>query len=694
MNSGDPSSSGPAQMTPSNSAGGWLGFAVRRGYLSAQQSAELAEEAERSGWDARQLAVERGLVTPVERDIIEALLAPEQVAPGYRVLDVIGCGGLGVVYKAQQLNLDRPVALKTVLVTRLNTPGVLARFQQEAKTIGALRHPNIVTAFDTGTHAGRLYLAMELVEGLDLAQLIQHEKREMNSGEQKQGIHSEQKQLHSSEQRQLLPGEQKLDELRGLWIARQVAGGLAHAAERNIVHRDIKPANILITKAPHGYPLPARVPLAKITDFGLALLAANDDDTRLTLAGTTMGTPNYMAPEQLAGSTVDLRADIFALGATLYQLLTGETPFAGATLAEIVSNRVKGSRRNIATVVEGLSEPTVRLVESMMAEDPADRPADYARLLAMIDEAIRGVQPAASGSEAAPLMAMRFSSGAADFALETGSDPVPTRTMVSVATQERTGDMGHDPRAKPGAMGAARWGKWVALVAMMLAVVGAAMWGITKFSFRGSGGGESPPPSETGREVPLFDGSTLAGWEPRFRGSWGQGRDAEGSFVLQGRATGTQAASIGRALPAPAGHVGKNFRVQLDVDPRDAQRVEILFGLDGVDLRDAPGPQRNHALYLERDRARVGTFDHQSQFQSSGPPADLPPKAHGAAPAYRNVKLDHYSGQWHIYIDDRLIRRLPYPAGVGQFRIGLVVDQGAANFANLELIELAEIAAK
>lgn len=632
MNSGE-----TARSAASQSPTDWLDLAVRRGYLSQQQSTELTAEADRSGLGAQQLAVERGLMSAQQRDMLDVLAAPEQVAPGYRVIDVIGCGGLGVVYLAQQLALDRPVALKTVLVTRLNTPGTLARFQLEAKTIGGLRHPNIVTAFDTGTHAGRLYLVMELVEGVDLAQVVQLEKQ--------------------------------LDEFRALWIVRQVAGGLAHAAERGVVHRDIKPANVLVTQAPQGYPLPRGVPLAKITDFGLALLAAGGDDTRLTLAGTTMGTPHYMAPEQLAGSTVDLRADIYALGATLYHLLTGAAPFGGATLAEIVANRMKGVRRPIATG-EGFSAVTVRLVERMMADDPAVRPADYEQLLALIDEAIGAARPAAALDETSLFAA----AGAVRQAATQGA---PTRTMASLETQTAPAGV---------AAGRPHWGKPVVLLAVLLAGAVAALWGGARFLR--SGPAEDPPAAVvTGTEVPLFDGSTLAGWDPRVRGSWGQGRDAEGGFVLQGRATPAQAACIVRSLPVIGGRAPANFRVQIDVDLREAQRLAILFGPQriGVDAADRQGA---HALFLEPASARVGTFDSQSQFQPAGPTIKLSLPSNHDGPAYRNVKIDCAGGQWRVYVDDQLAGKLPSKTGSDPFWIGLLIEQGAANFANLQLVEL------
>ncbi len=638
---------------PPASSSDWLDIAVRRGYLSAEQSATLAAAAERGG-SVRQLAVERGLVAPVECDIIEALIEPSHIAPGYLVLNAIGYGGLGVVYKARQINLDRPVALKTVQVARPGMPGALARFQQEAKVIGALRHPNIVAAFDTGMHAGRLFLAMELVEGCDLAQLIRDEKR--------------------------------LDEFRGLWIARQIAGGLAHAAEQNIVHRDIKPANILITRTPEGYPLPPGVPLAKITDFGLALLAAEKDDTRLTLAGTTMGTPHYMAPEQLIGSTVDFRADIFSLGATLYHMFTGSPPFAGSTFTEIVANRVKGTRPPVGSMAGHLSPATARLVEAMMAENPADRPADYARLMARIDEALRGAQQPSSRGET-ELFAAKLPSMAADSSETSDIHRAPTRTMAGLPTGAALA-----ASAKPGAAAArgARWRKRIALAAIGFTAVVAALWVWQKLSRRDAVADESPVAAAGGREISLFDGSTLAGWSPRFRGSWGQGRDAEGGFVLVGRSTPTQAASIARELPEFAGGPPADFRIQLDVDLREAQHVEILFGPRQRAARvDTASRQGASALRLEQTSAQVGTFDGESTFQPAGSAVRLSASPDRDGPLYRNIKIDHYAGQWRVYVDERLAGKLP--AGSAEsFWLGLAVEQGTANFASLQLVELTQ----
>ena len=172
---------------------------------------------------------------------------------------------------------------------------------KKAQALARLTHPHIVAAYDFGRHEGRLYFAMELVIGEDADKLIRRKGA--------------------------------LDEWAVWGMVRQAAAGLAHAAHHGIVHRDIKPANLLLVDPPMGFPLPAGLPMVKIADFGLAQLAASTDErTRLTSVGDAVGSPNYMSPEQMLGGPVDLRTDIFSLGASAFHMLTGKPPQAGKTL--------------------------------------------------------------------------------------------------------------------------------------------------------------------------------------------------------------------------------------------------------------------------------------------------------------------------------------------------------------------------
>ena len=209
----------------------------------------------------------------------------------YKILGELGRGAMGVVYKAEDPNLDRVVALKTIILDK-DADGraeYQKRFMLEAKAAGKLNHPNIVTTFDFGEADGVAYLAMELLEGTDLRKRVQ------------QGA---------------IPAVEAVE------IACQVAEGLAYAHHRGVVHRDIKPGNIM---------LPDRG-AAKIMDFGLARMRVADHKTS---TGIVLGTPRYMSPEQITGQPVDHRSDIFSLGIVVWEVLTGKRLFAGTEIQQV-----------------------------------------------------------------------------------------------------------------------------------------------------------------------------------------------------------------------------------------------------------------------------------------------------------------------------------------------------------------------
>src|SRR5262245_190981 len=259
-----------------------------------------------------------------QRERIEAMLQPSTLAagdgpatpaavpdvPGYEILEVIGHGGMGVVYKARQNALNRTVALKTILSGPAASPTERARFLAEAEAAAGLQHPNIVQVFEVGEHAGRHFLAMEYVPGGSLA------ARLTGDG---------------------------LDPRRAAELLLPLAEAVQHAHDHGIVHRDLKPANILLVSGgvvsgelsegtTHHAPLTTHQP--KITDFGLAKRL--DADRGQTQTGAILGSPSYMPPEQALGDArhVGPAADIYALGAILYELLTGRPPFKANTLLE------------------------------------------------------------------------------------------------------------------------------------------------------------------------------------------------------------------------------------------------------------------------------------------------------------------------------------------------------------------------
>ncbi len=255
---------------------------------------------------------------------------PEKIGR-YEIIEEIGRGGMGAVYKALDPNIGRMVALKVIKLA-FNAEGDLARemherFKREAKAAGVLSHPNVVTVYDAGEKDGTPYIAMEYVEGDTLEDLIDPEVP--------------------------LPIE-KVNS-----IIKQVATGLAYAHEKGVVHRDVKPANVIVTK--DGF--------AKITDFGIARLS----DSELTQRGTVMGSPSYMSPEQVTGRPVDGRSDVFSLGVILYQLLTGEKPFPGEN-PTVVSYRIVREEPPEPTMVNPvIPKGYDAIIRKALAKSPDDR---------------------------------------------------------------------------------------------------------------------------------------------------------------------------------------------------------------------------------------------------------------------------------------------------------------------------------
>ena len=208
--------------------------------------------------------------------------------PGYRIFGELGRGGAGVVYKARQLSLNRLVALKVIQAGHHAKPGAVERFRAEAETVARFQHPNIIQVYEVGEHQGLGYLTLEYAAGGSLATALAGTPQDPSSSAA---------------------------------LLEELARAIHYAHECGIVHRDLKPANVVMTES--------RIP--KITDFGLAKLL--EPEGEVTVSGTIMGTPSYMAPEQLLGVSREITpaADVYALGAILYELLTGRPPFKGAT---------------------------------------------------------------------------------------------------------------------------------------------------------------------------------------------------------------------------------------------------------------------------------------------------------------------------------------------------------------------------
>jgi tRNA A-37 threonylcarbamoyl transferase component Bud32/tetratricopeptide (TPR) repeat protein len=273
--------------------------------------------------------------------------------PGYEILDEMGRGGMGVVYRARQTKLNRLVALKVIIAGPHASSEDKARFRLEAEAGARLRHPNIVQVYDVGEHAGFAYMALELVEGGTL--------RKWQAGK---------------------PVAPKL----AVRIAAAIGLGIQHAHENGIIHRDLKPANILLGKEESlssSTPLPAPVlPPAscpgppsfvpKITDFGLAKSMNGEAD--LTVPGMACGTPNYMSPEQVRGGRrVGPGADVYGLGAVLFELLSGRPPFTGSDAAEVMEKILKYDPPSLRTIAPTIPRDLTVIVAKCLEKDPTRR---------------------------------------------------------------------------------------------------------------------------------------------------------------------------------------------------------------------------------------------------------------------------------------------------------------------------------
>jgi serine/threonine-protein kinase len=322
----------------------------------------------------------------------------------YRIIGLLGRGGMGEVYRADDLKLGQPVALKFLPRALASDPVRRERFFAEVRITRQLAHPNICRVYDIAEFEGQHFLSMEYIDGEDLASLIKRIG--------------------------YLPNEKALE------ITRQLIAGLAAAHDRGVLHRDLKPANIMIDG--HG-----RV---RVTDFGLAMAA--DDETH---AAEIFGTPAYMAPEQFAGKGASVRSDIYALGLVLYEIYTGKRAFTGNNLAEIREEKERQTPKAPSEIRSGADPLVERLIMRSLDRDPRLRPASAAQLAA----ALPGGDPLAAAIAAGetPSPEMVAASG-----LKEGLRPaiaialvaaVILGSIVTMAMNSRTQLLQHVPTVKP-----------------------------------------------------------------------------------------------------------------------------------------------------------------------------------------------------------------------------------------------------
>jgi len=271
-------------------------------------------------------AIQR-LIRDMEKDgkeVYDALYIP-----GYKIIEKIGDGAIGMVFKARQISMKRMVALKVLHQKWLNDEEFKRRFLIEARAAGKLSHQNLIQVFDVGRFSSRYYFSMEYIDG----QTVQN----------------------------LLDYDGKVGLLLTIDIALQVNRALNYLSQYNLVHRDIKPANIMLTNAG----------VAKVGDFGFIYAA---EEKKIAQEGMTLGTPDYISPEQAMGSdNLDIQSDIYSLGATMFHMLSGNTVFTGSS-SEVMYKHVDSKLPDLKQYLKDVPNGLVNLISQMMAKKPEDRP--------------------------------------------------------------------------------------------------------------------------------------------------------------------------------------------------------------------------------------------------------------------------------------------------------------------------------
>ena len=367
----------------------------------------------------------------------------------YEVVSVLGQGAMGTVYKAADPLIERPVAIKTINLnlSKQERAEFETRFYREAKSAGCLSHANIVTIYDVGETGDMAYIAMEYVEGKSLREMLDS------------GV--------------VLPVE-----MIGRIVAR-IASALNYAHENHVVHRDIKPANIMITSGRD----------VKIMDFGIAQIPAGSR----TQLGTVLGSPKYMAPEQVAGQPTDGRTDIFALGGVLYEMLAGTTPFNGDNLSAIMYKILHEEPAPPSTINRRVPPEFDRIVSRALAKRPEDRyqtGREFARDLRNLD---------AASSQGARR------SGARPGPAEVAPADEPDTTLFMQPRKARA------PAASPPAAGRTGGGKKMAALWLALPALAVAAWMMASHDPQTQGGTASvpavPPLEATPRVAPKSAGA-------------------------------------------------------------------------------------------------------------------------------------------------------------------------------------------
>jgi|GEM_PF-2245572 len=362
---------------------------LQRRMVSAEQVRACIDESVSKGGSVLDLLLMKRYVTPQQLENL-GIKTEERMLGGFKLLRTLGQGRMGTIYEAQQVSLGRKVALKVLPPNLAQDEEFVQRFFREARSAAAINHPNIVSVIDCGVADGIYYLAMEYVDGENLRDMIKR--------------------------RGMIP------EKEALKYAMDIAEALECAWTAGVVHRDVKPHNIMVTK--DG--------VAKLCDLGLA--KRQKSDVQLTQPGAIMGSPQYMAPEQIEDSSkVDTRSDIYSLGITLFHMVTGKLPYEGSSIFEIMAKQMKEPLPNPAQFNPQLSQNFIALLRKMTEKEPSKRYQTPSQLLDDMRRVAAGKPLGTAAKPSAKAPAQRSSGVAKPAAVPVARKPAVVRTTEGVS---------------------------------------------------------------------------------------------------------------------------------------------------------------------------------------------------------------------------------------------------------------------
>ena len=625
--------------------------AVELKLLNQKQLDSIKSEQKKSKIPPLEIAIRKGYLTRKQLDLLEIITNPTSLVPGYRIDGYLGQGGSGTVYKATQLRMDRSVAIKTLNRIAAHNDLTPKRFEREAKIIGRLRHPNIISAFDFGIHNEQLYLVMEFADGIDADEF--------------------------------LAKQQRILEFQAWHIARQVCHALENAIQHGVTHRDIKPGNLILTTAPAGTQLPTNVPLVKVADFGLAKFSDKKLDATITLDQTVSGTPFYMSPEQVKAEKIDHRSDIYSLGTTTWHLITGTPPITGGSPLDVITNKMKLEDEWLSKLPEGISKTGFELLKKMCRYDREHRIDDYPTLSREIESVIEQLEQNTSKETAGLAPNDNPFSGTAKVTTihelaktltdnETLNADTTDQDITSSETTRLSSQQTHsqllDTEAADGGWSISRWLP-IAIGMIILPIVAYLFWPT------GQVPNKNPSPNNTtlgnrlvefsGPPVFLFDGRNIDPTQ-KFTGTWEPAQGAEGESILSGNGT-------------------RNFRCQ-DGDRNSLQNFRFVCGFRhheadtiGFQLLDESGT----AIWkvdINPDKATLknGTTSSMCSLQQFDQAKNF---------GYHQFRVEAQPEHWRIEIDDQVLGEIPEnndPSATSQRTIQLSVGgSGAAHFEQI-----------